>query len=52
MAMDSSRDKPAIRFETKKKKYTSVVCAKNPLMIKSDGIRLEYHNGIQLWEYF
>ena len=48
MALDSSKDEPAIRCETKKYGYTGVVCAKNPLMIKSDGIQLKYHKGIQL----
>ena len=52
MALDSSRDEPTIRCETKKYGYTGVVCAKKPPMIKSDGIQLKYHNGIQLWEYF
>ena len=52
MALDSSKDEPTIRCEIMKYGYTGVVCAKKPLMIKSDGIQLKYHNGIQLWEYF
>ena len=40
MTLDLSRDKPAIRCETEKYGYTSV-CAKNPPMIKLDGIQLE-----------
>jgi len=33
-ALDSSKGKPAIRYEIKKKKYTGVVFAKHPPMIK------------------
>ena len=51
MTLDLSRDKPAIRCEIEKYGYTSV-CAKNPPMIKSDGIQLESNSGIQLWECF
>ena len=47
MMLDLSRDKPAIRCETEKYGYTSV-SAKNPLMIKSNGIQLESNSGIQL----
>ena len=42
--MDLSMDKCAIRGEIKKCGYTGMVCAKNPPMIKLD--------GIQFWEYF
>ena len=32
--LDSSKDKPAIRYKIEKKKYTNIVCAKGPLIIK------------------
>ena len=34
MRMDSSKDKPAIKYEIEKKKYTGVVFVKNPPIIK------------------
>lgn len=50
MTLDSSREELAITCETEKYGYIGVVCAKNPLMIKLEGIQLENNNEIQLWE--
>ena len=52
-ALDSSRDEPAIRYEIEQKKYTGVVCAKGPLMIKLEWNSVEvYHKRIQFVNSF
>ena len=51
--MDSSRDKPAIRYEIEQKKYTGVVYAKGTLMIKLEWNSIAiYHKRIQLGNSF
>lgn len=47
--MDSSKEEPVIRYEIEKEKYTSMVFAKNPPMIKLKRNSLGvYHKRIQL----
>ena len=49
----SSKDKPAIRYEMEKKKYTSVAFAKHPPIIKLEWDSIEvYCKRIQLGNSF
>ena len=53
MAIDSSRDKTTTRSEVEKEKYTGVVFAKNPLIIKLEMNSIEaYCKRIQLGSSF
>ena len=53
MAIDSSRDKTTTRSEVEKEKYTRVVFAKNPLIIKLEMNSIEaYCKKIQLGSNF